>query len=94
MTVSKPPKLTEALRSALAPRVIEGCPELYSLDELQALIQLGLQYGRGLLKARSATTDCEHAEEFRRRMEIIYIFRGFSETTAKGRQRRIRRMRS
>lgn len=68
------------LDSALADRVIgEGDPEVYTRNELKALIQLGLRYGRGLMKARPAVAAHEHAEAFRRKYEIIQIFRAFPE---------------
>jgi len=47
--------------------------------EREALAQLGLKYRRGLMDARLATANLEHAEAFRRRCEIIWIFRGLSD---------------
>jgi hypothetical protein len=65
------------VQSALAPRVVgDGDPAFYTPEELQELVQLGLQYGRGLQMAAVATANREQAEAFRRRSEIIWIFRG------------------
>jgi hypothetical protein len=52
---------------------------MYSREQLKVLIQYGLQYGRGLMKGRLSTANKEQAEAFRRRCEIIQIFRGLPE---------------
>lgn len=78
MTASKAPLPKQSLRDALGPRVITE-PEAYTRDELKALIHAGRRYGRGLMKARLATGAVEQAEAFRRKCEIIWIFRGLPE---------------
>ena len=52
---------------------------MYTREQLKRLIQYGLQYGRGLMKGRKSANSSEQAEAFRRKCEIIWIFRGLPE---------------
>jgi hypothetical protein len=80
MAALKSRRLSGILVSALATRAIgDGEPEAYTREQNKILIQLGKRYGRGLLKARLATALKQDAEAFRRRIEIIQIFRSFSQ---------------
>lgn len=84
MTASKLRWTNTELADALSPRVIgDGYPEVYTPEQLNVLIQVGLRYGRGLMKARAATAAQEQAEAFRRRSEIVWIFRGLSDQLRK-----------
>jgi hypothetical protein len=80
MTSSKLPRPNKELRGALSPRGIgDGDPEVYTREQLKVLIRYGLQYGRGLIKGREGANYLEQAEAFRRKIEIIQIFRGLPE---------------
>lgn len=84
MTSSKLPRSKkELLGNALAPRVIEGDPEVYTREEQKVLIEYGLRYARGLVRGRLTTNNKEQAEAFRRRFEIITIFRRLPERLRK-----------
>lgn len=69
---SWPPKL---IARALSPRALE-IPEAYTPEELELLVYYGLSYLRGLQEGRGRTAEQASAEEFRRRFELIRIFRG------------------
>ena len=63
--------------TAFAPRAIgDGEPEVYTREELKTMIDCAKQYHRGLQKARQSKHWLEQADQFRRRSEIINIFRG------------------
>jgi hypothetical protein len=80
MTASKPPRFDKKLRNALTPRAMgDGDLIVYTPEERQLIFRMGLHFGRGLLKAREATSGLEQAEVFRRKFEIIQIFRGLPE---------------
>jgi hypothetical protein len=80
MTASKAPKFNKKLRNALTPRAMgDGDLIVYTPEERQLIFSLGLHYGRGLLKAREVANGSEQAEVFRRKIEIIQIFRGLPE---------------
>jgi hypothetical protein len=74
MTKSRRRRPNKQTRGPFAPRAIEA-PEAYSCEERDIIFSRGLQYGRALKEARQATNDGEKAEAFRRKVEIIQIFR-------------------
>jgi hypothetical protein len=80
MTASKLPKPKKQTRNVFAPRAIgDGDPTVYTPQEREIIFRLGLHYGRGLMKSRKTTNYREQAEAFRRKYEIISIFRGLPE---------------
>lgn len=54
----------------------DGDPEAYTPEELKFLVQYALQCGRSARKGRRAIAAQDDAEAFRRKVEIIHIFRG------------------
>jgi len=79
MTASKS-RSKKQIRDIFAPRPMgDGDPEVYTREELKVIIQYGLQYGRGLMKGREIANYPEQAEAFRRKFEIVQIFRGLPE---------------
>jgi hypothetical protein len=66
-----PPKL---VARAMAPRALDA-PEFYTPEELEILIHYGRSYFRGLRKGSESTADRDSAEEFRRKFELVWIFR-------------------
>jgi hypothetical protein len=60
---------------ALTPRALE-IPAAYTREELELLLYYGVRYLRGLQGGAERTTAQASAEEFRRRFELIRIFRG------------------
>lgn len=66
------------LANACAERAIgAGDPEVYTWEELKTLIEAGLAYNSGLLCGRASARAREQAMAFRRRFEIIQLFKGF-----------------
>jgi hypothetical protein len=71
-------------RDIFAPRAIgDGDPAVYTPQEREIIFRLGLLYGRGLMKSRTTTNYREQAEAFRRKFEIISIFRGLPDRLRK-----------
>jgi len=80
MTASKSPRSKKQIRDVFAPRAIgDGDPDMYTPQDREIIFRLGLQYGRGLMKGREVANYAEKAEAFRRKFEIVQIFRGLSE---------------
>lgn len=85
---SRPACATKSVRSAkqkrdvFAHRAIEH-PDAYTPEELEILVHYGLQFGRGLMKNRETANFGEQAEAFRRRFEIITIFKRLPERLRK-----------
>lgn len=80
MRASKAARFNKKLRDALTPRAMgDGDLIVYTPDERQLIFSMGLRYGRGLLQAREVVSGLEQAEVFRRKVEIIQIFRGLPE---------------
>jgi hypothetical protein len=76
MRSSKSPRLKKVIQDAIRPRAIgDGDPEVYNPDELKVLVRYGSQYLRGVSRGRLITAAQEQAEIFRRRFEVIRIFR-------------------
>jgi hypothetical protein len=71
------------IRDLFAPRAIEGDPEVYTPEELRELIHYALQHRRGRVRGRDALAAQQKAEEFRRKYEIVRIFRGLPERLRK-----------
>jgi hypothetical protein len=65
-----------------APRAIEDIAA-FTRDELHALAAHGLRHGRSLAASRQARADKEEAEAFRRRLAVVWIFKGLSEQLRK-----------
>ena len=74
----------QQLRDLCAERAIgDGDPSVYTEDELKVLVHYGLHYLRGLLQGRGARGNYQGAEAFRRKYEIIGIFRGLPDRLKK-----------
>jgi hypothetical protein len=74
----------QLLRDLCAKRAIgDGDPSVYTEDELKVLVHYGLHYLRGLLQGRGARGNYQGAEAFRRKYEIIGIFRGLPDRLKK-----------
>lgn len=78
MSIRKSARLKKkTVSDVFAVRAIgDGDPDMYTPEELKLLVQYALQYGRGTRQGRRAVAFSEEAEAFRRRVEIIHIFRG------------------
>ena len=75
MTASKTSRSRKAIEEAFAPRAIgDGDPAVYTAEELRAFIEYAKKHHHGLVKGGKIAHD--GAEAFRRRIEIIHIFRG------------------
>jgi hypothetical protein len=76
MTVSKSRRSNANIRNAFASEAIEDDPARYTPQEREQLVRFGLKYRDGLMKGREVVHWTEQAEAFRRRFEIVQIFRG------------------
>lgn len=84
MTAAKLPRSKKQIRDVFAPRAMgDGDPAVYTPQEREIIFRLGLQYGRGLMKSRKTANYREQAEAFRRKFEIILIFRGLPDRLRK-----------
>lgn len=84
MTASKSAWSKKQIRDLFEPRAMgDGDLAVYTPEEREFIFRLGLQYGRGLMKSRTAKNYLEQAEAFRRKFEIIGIFRGLPERLRK-----------
>jgi hypothetical protein len=80
MTEPKSPRSKKKISDVFALRAIgDGDPNVYTPEEREIIFRFGLQYGRGLLKAREAANFSEQAEAFLRKTEIAQIFRELPE---------------
>jgi hypothetical protein len=80
MTASKTSRSRTTIEKAFAPRAIgDGDPAVYTSEELRALIEYAKKHQHGLVKGGKIVAAHDAAEAFRRRIEIIYIFRGLPE---------------
>jgi hypothetical protein len=80
MTASKTSRSRKAIEKAFAPRAIgDDDPAMYTSEELRALIKYAKKHRHGLVKGGQIVADHDAAEAFRRRVEIIHIFRGLPE---------------
>ena len=80
MTASKTSRSRKAIKKAFAPRAIgDGDPAVYTSEELRAFIEYGKKHHHGLVKGGKIVAAQDGVEAFRRRIEIIHIFRGLPE---------------
>ena len=80
MTASKTSRSRKAIEEAFAPRAIgDGDPAVYTSEELRAFIEYAKKHHHGLVKGGKIVAAHDGAEAFRRRIEIIHIFRGLPE---------------
>jgi hypothetical protein len=80
MTGSKTSRSQKTIKEALAPRAIgDGDPAVYSYEELRAIIAYAKKHHHGLVNGGKIVAAQDGAEAFRRRVEIIHIFRGLPE---------------